>query len=261
MFKSIFSAAVLTVAVAGAQAALVIPNFADVPTGWSTDRYAPASFANVGSFQGRDNVLGIGISSAQNAANRGAQSAMFYNTQGDQHAISGGAGSTLGAALYIDTSWRDAANGWVRSDMWGVMSDSFGITDYPIIGFTNQDGNARYRVYDGDVLANGGWIDINTTVAFGSWTAFQMVYNGGYSLDYFIDGALVYTDNTIGYGEPTEGFSAVIMQAYNYGDPAKFPNAVVADYTAHWSNIPEPATLALFGLALAGLAVTRRRKA
>lgn len=260
MFRSYIAAAVLVAGTVSAQAALVMPNFADVPTGWSTDRYQPAAFANVGTYQGRNDVLGITISSAQSAANRGAQSAMFYNTQGMQHAITGGAGSTLGAALYMDDSWANSANGWVRSDMWGVMSDVLGVTDYPIIGFTNQGGNARYRVYDGDVSANGGWIDLATAVNYGSWTSFQMTYNGGYSMDFFIDGSLVYTDNTIGYGDASEGFSAVIMQAYNYGDPTNFPNAVVTDYTARWSNVPEPASLALFGLALAGLAATRRRK-
>ncbi|MBB1074246.1 PEP-CTERM sorting domain-containing protein [Rhodoferax sp. 4810] len=260
MFRSYIAAAVLVVGSVSAQAALVMPNFADLPTGWTTDRYEPEAFANVGAYQGRGDVLGISISSEQGAANRGGQSAMFYNTQGRQHAISGGAGATLGAALFIETSWADSANGWVRSDMWGVMSDNSGVTDYPIIGFTNQGGTARYRVYDGDVTANGGWIDLTTTVNYGSWASFQMVYNGGYDLDYFIDGTLVYTDTTIGYGEASEGFSAVIMQAYNYADPTNFPTAVVADYTAHWSNVPEPTSLALVGLAIAGLTATRRRK-
>lgn len=259
MFRSFLPLAILAIAALNAQAAPLMPNFADVPTGWTTDRYEPNTFANVGTFQGRDNVLGIGINSAQSAANRGGQSSMFYNTQGRQHAITGGAGSSLGAALYIDTSWSDSANGWVRSDMWGVMSDvPNGITDYPIIGFTNQDGNARYRVYDGDTA--NGWIDLATAVTFGAWTSFDMVYNGGVSMDYFVDGALVYTDNTIGFGDTSEGFSGVIMQAYNFGDSTNFPNAVANDYTAHWSNVPEPASLALFGLALAGLAVSRRRK-
>ena len=260
MFRSYIAAAVLVVGSVSVQAAPVMPNFAEVPTGWTTDRYEPDAFANVGTYQGRDDVLGISISSDQGAANRGAQSGMFYNTQGRQHAISGGAGSMLGAALYVDASWADSDNGWVRSDMWGVMSDVYGVTDYPVIGFTNQGGTARYRLYDGDVAANEGWIDLATTVNFGSWTSFQMVYNGGYTLDYFINGSLVYTDATIGYGEASEGFSAVIMQAYNFGDPTNFPTAKVADYTAHWSNIPEPTSLALIGLAMFGLVASRRKR-
>ncbi len=60
-----------------AQAAAVMPNFAEVPTGWTTDRYDPASFANGGTYQGRNNVLGIGITAAGDAANRGGQSGSF----------------------------------------------------------------------------------------------------------------------------------------------------------------------------------------
>ena len=72
-----------------AVAAPVMPSFDNAPAGWSVDRYAPASFADVGVFQGRDNVLGIGIDSSTNSANRpGGQSATFYNTQGMKSLIS-----------------------------------------------------------------------------------------------------------------------------------------------------------------------------
>ena len=69
-------------------AAELMPDFGGVPTGWVVDRYAPNSFSNVGTFQGRNNVLGIEINSAQGLTSRpsGYQSS-FYNTQGMQYAL------------------------------------------------------------------------------------------------------------------------------------------------------------------------------
>src|SRR5579859_614871 len=99
------SLAILPVAV---NAAVITPDFAGAPTGWTTDRYAPNSFGDVGTFQGRNDVLGIGISSAQSLANRAStgQNYAFYNTQGDQYQFSSlkGAGSVLSADLWISSS-------------------------------------------------------------------------------------------------------------------------------------------------------------
>ena len=72
-------------------------------------RYAPNSFSDVGTYQGRSDVLGIGISSAQSSANRGGQSSTFYNTQGYGEPVlfAPGAGSVLSADLYISSSMAD----------------------------------------------------------------------------------------------------------------------------------------------------------
>jgi hypothetical protein len=233
------------------QAALVMPDFADIPTGWITDRYEPHSFRKIGSFQGKDKVLAIEINQAEGFDNRPRDyQYTFYNTQGRQHAITGGAGSVLAAALYIPSSWGDAANGTVRTDMWGVMSNSSGVTAYPIIGYTNYGGEPRYRVYDADT---GGWVNLSPTVSYDAWTNFAIVFTGS-AFDYYINGVKVYSDSTI---SGSTGFSAVIMQAYNFfGDPS-ITDANPINYTAHWANsapVPLPPSALLLGSGLLGLA-------
>ncbi len=243
-----------------ALAAAVMPDFAAIPTGWTTDRYEPHSFSNVGTAFGRDNVLGIGINSAEGYLSRPAgYQYTFYNTQGRQHAVTGGAGSILSADLYIPLSWSMQTNGTVRSDMWGVMTDGTSVTDYPIIGFTNFGGAARYRLWDGDT--GSGWVDLATPVTYDTWTAFAIEFTGS-SYVYSINGNPVYSDSTI---NGTSGFQAVIMQAYNfYGDPS-LGAATPVDYTAHWSNtapVPVPPAAWLLASSIVGLAgIARRRPA
>jgi hypothetical protein len=237
---------------------LIMPDFANVPAGWNIDRYDPHSFSNVGAWQGRDNVLGIDITSAEGFTVRpAADQSTFDDTQGRNSTVSGGADSALAADLYIPSAWSDPSNGSIRTDMWGVMTDGASVTDYPIIGFTNYGGPARYRVWEENT---GAWVDLPTPVAYDAWTAFEITFTGS-SYIYSIDNTPVYTDTTV---NGSTGFSAAIMQAYNfYGDPS-LPGANAVDYTAHWSNAaldstPEPGTWGLLGGGLIAIGLRFRR--
>jgi hypothetical protein len=255
-------------------AAVITPDFGNVPTGWAPDRYAPNSFSDVGTYQGRNDVLGIGISSAQSLANRPApyQSA-FYNTQGDGYQFGSlqGAGSVLSADLWISSSMGDPANGAIRTDMWGVMN---GGEDYPIIGFANTLNAPQYagstgghfQIFDGTLNGgSGNWVILGTTVNYNAWNSFSIDYTGS-SYVFDINGNAVYTENIT---DPlVTGFSAMIMEAVNFGDPATYPGVNPADYTAYWSNtpVPEPTTMAagamlLLPLGACVLGALRRKQA
>lgn len=239
-----------------AHADAIMPDFAGAPAGWTTDRYDPHSFGDIGTQFGRDHVLGIGISSAEGSANRAAtgQQGTFYNTQGRQHAVAGGAGSVLSADLYLPSSWRDVSQGTRRTDMWGVMTDSTSaVSAYTIIGFTNDGNGARFRVWD-----DTDWHDVAGSFVFGGWNTLSIDFTGT-SFRYLLNGSQVYEDMSI---DGTTGFSATIMQAYNYYDPT-LQNVVASDYTAYWADaaaVPEPGTLTLICAGLAGIGVVRRRR-
>ena len=191
---------VLTLVAAGmlfsaqpSDAAPLMPDFAaGFGSPWVTDRFEPASFSNIGTFAGRDNVLGIGINSSTDSANRpSGQQGQFYNTQGRQYAVSGGAGSVVSADLYLPQSWSNSALGSRRTDAWGVLSTGSGPA-WPIVGFTNFGGAARFRVWDID----DGWHDLSNAVNFDSWNALSMEFTGT-TIETTINGVLAYSDTTL----------------------------------------------------------------
>jgi hypothetical protein len=246
-------ALVIAIGMGAAQAADITPAFDNsTAASWGVDRYAPNSFT-LGA-----GTLDIGISNADGALNRPAgQQSTFYNTQGKSTAISGGAGDSLSAQLFVSGSWADAGNGARRTDMWGVMTDGTpSITGYPIIGFTNFDpsGFVGFRVWDD----TNGWHNLSNAVNYGAWNTLSIMLSGT-DYQYFVNDVLA---ATIAADSTTTDFSSVIMQAYNFDDPS-INGAVANGYTAQWRNTPntvsEPASGALMLGSLCLLGFIRRR--
>jgi PEP-CTERM motif-containing protein len=249
----------LAPAVAAAQPD-VTPDLGAVTTGsqapgvWYVDRYAPAGFASVGAYQGRSDALRISVAPGTRTA---PYTDAFYNTQGRKYDLSTVGPFTLTADLFVPETWGDATLGLRRTDLWGTLVDATDApTAYPIIGFTNYDGSARFRSWNG-----GGWDDLASGVQFGAWNTLGFSFDGSV-FSYFVNGAAAGT--TIDASGSAE-LADVMLQAYDFGQSFG-PNASPA-YDAHWSNTPvtatpEPASLALVagGLLAIGAVIRKRRR-
>lgn len=216
---------------------------------WYTDRYAPAGFESA-TFDG-DERLRQTISSADSSTARpGSFSSGFYDTQGRKYDVDT---TYMCIDLWIPSeAYLASVVGTRFAGFWGTMVDGAdNITGYPIIEY-RQDGAGDF----GFSVWNGvGWDDLGAPGGFTNeaWYSLEMI--------------LVGDDVTFNIGDITHTveytgsvrFDNVILQGYN--------TASGVDYDIYWDNlkteqapIPEPTTLSLLGLGLAGMAIRRRRQ-
>jgi len=240
----------------------ISPNLATtVPGSFYTDRFAPTVFQLANGVHGRNNVLLL--QAGTDAASRPpGQQGTFYNTQGRKTDVNTAGSWLFQSDLFVESSWASQTLGYVRTDIWGTATnDALFSTPsaYPIIGFTNFGGSARFRGWD---MNTSSFTDFAGPVQFGAWTTLGMGFNiATNTFSYYVNGALaasVLATNT------STGIANVMYQSYNFNDPlldvARNPNA-----TVNWSNtaaasvVPEPSTYALMACGLVGLFFVRRK--
>ncbi|MFG0253444.1 MAG: hypothetical protein ACF8NJ_11295 [Phycisphaerales bacterium JB038] len=194
------------------------------PNCWYVDRYAPAEFRSA-YFDGDYRLL-------HRIAAADHQASDFYNTQGRKYDVNMYLGETLTADLYIPAHWAGATR---RADLWATTFDWPGnISGYPIVGFTTEDSNPRFRIYTQDIDQNegngydAGWIDLGLPTGF--------VYDEWYTLEIQLtatsyifrvigpDGSLTFSD-TITFDSVR--FGNLILQAKNFAE----------DYDVYWDNV------------------------
>lgn len=241
----------------------VSPNLATtVPGSFYTDRYAPTVFQLGNGIYGRNNVLQL--QAGTDAINRpNGQQGTFYNTQGMKMDVNTAGSWLFQSDLYVAGAWATSRPGYVRTDIWATGTDDAGFsnpTNYPILGFTNYGGAARFRGYD---VNTGLWQDYANTINFDAWNTLGMGFDAGTNtFSYYVNGSLA--GSVVG-GNTSTGVANVMYQSYNFNDPSLQvsgnPNEIV-----NWSNVqssvvPEPSTYALMAFGLAGMFAVRRKRA
>lgn len=208
---------------------------------WEVDRQAPSIFANVGTINGRGNVLDLGVDAVDHfdpAVNN------FANTQGRGIQIVAAAGySVLYGSLYVPPSWSSSADTTTnrRTELWGVLAPATGSDTcpgsacnlFPIVGFSNASpidpvhagGAGRFRVFD----PYAGFIDLPAAVDYGQWNDVCIAWDAPV-IRFYINGAEVRAVATVDpgppYGPPTH-WSRQIEQEYNWG----------TTYDSNWSDL------------------------
>ena len=263
-----------------AQATEIMPAFMGAPAGWSAqgDIQHLSVTPVPGRYEERYDVLKLEPVSAE-----------LY---GGQTPVEGGTDSQLTAWLWIPEAWRTPTinSGHVDTEMLGVMPipdpNNPGqlmspFSQYlPSIGFSNESGEGTLRVWDPNIAASPPfnyplgcndapvqdcWVnsdqwDVPVSVIYNAWTKLTIDYTEGFNTVFLVNDEPVYSY-----------FNGQAF--YNYFDPAPIPGfgftaaqlrargfTGESSYLAYWSSIPEPSSLALVGLGIVIIGLSKNRE-
>lgn len=191
-----------------------------------------------------DSRLRLTIDGADSAANRPPEfSSACYNIQGRERPGGITGRWSPGADIYVDSAFNTSTGPLVRTALWGHTGTPPEGGDYLILGFSNAiptdplnaaaaDRAFRFRTFDGNF---GDYVDLGVPVGFvfDTWHTLTGIATGP-TLDYYIDGELVYTEATVAGAD----LLSAMIQGYNFGQ--------AGSYSVYWDNvtattIPEPA--------------------
>ncbi len=233
----------------------VVLSAAQAPGTWYTDRYAPAFFASGQIGGGRTGVLAQVISPLDAAANRPAAfSSAFYNTQGRKYDLAAGTN-----ALFIDVYVSQAWDALTQIDgrlgsFWATGLDAANqVSSFPILEFNNNragSGDDGFRVWDG-----GGWFNVGGFAGYDQWYRLGLVLDGGQEL-FYVNGNLVGAVSDA----QTTNFGNVILQGYNSGNFYSIAWDNLSATTSGLDSMPEPGTLSMFALTIAGIGASAWRR-
>jgi hypothetical protein len=225
----------LTTSAANAGLVTLEFNNGDSLTNWTVDRAAPAGF------QILNNELVMTIDGNNHPDSRGG----FYDTKGMQLDI--GNANYLSVDMFIPNAWDGSER---YGGLWGIGQDGNGNTSgWPILEFQGpKAGNAAgINTWD-----NSGWSNnISTLFNYDAFNTLELAITGS-GVEYSLNGNLLYTDTS---GD-VQSLGGVILNAKNEGSSFK-----VRYDNLTYGTVPEPGTLAMLGLGLAGLGWSRRRSA
>ena len=223
------------------------------PSGWSVGRYPPRVWSTTPNVLGRFDVLNIGVDALDGPTVRPpAFSGNFYNIQGREISFPSaqGAGVTIAGSLYIPASWNttNIANSVLnrRTELLltytPLANDGIcpaGNDDcfyYGAIGFSNAQitdqlaggGTPRIRILKKGIA--DGWINMTAPFLTDAWNDMCVSFTGT-TLEYFLNGNLVYTDTALTPIDPSQGpptrARSLSVENYNFG----------STFDARWSDL------------------------